>query len=200
MFNFTSKRVSGKKFQVKMALDKAILESSQKLTIFEVNPPSEEDYEDEEQFEAALQKYEANPKFRGVVSDPDGESFNVNFARSFVGASFGKDRQGMEITFERYCAKYSNPSGCRTPKESKINLEGYVLYVTSGLKKDGTLAVDKSGTPIKFNCYLGAPGSADFAIDPNASKVFDELDKLAESTAAEQSSSASDANDGDDDF
>ena len=182
MFNFTSKRISGKKFDVKKALDKAVLSSAQKLTIFKVDPPNEEDYTDENTFEEALQKFEANPKFRGVVTDPEGESFNISFARSFVTMSFGKDRKDVEIDFERYCGKYANPSGCHTPKEAKLDLKGYVLYVTSGKKKNGTLATDKNGMPIKFNCYLGSPNSSDFSIDPNAESILEELDKLAEQT------------------
>lgn len=182
MFNFTSKRISGKKFDVKKALDKAVLESAHRLTIFEVNPPSEEDYEDEDSYLEAVSRYESNPKFRGVVTDPEGESFSINFARSFCGMTFGKDRKGEGITFERYAQKYANPSGSKAPKETKLDLKGYVLYVTSGKRKDGTLATDKNGMPIKFNCYLGSPNSSDFSIDPNAESILEELDKLAEQT------------------
>lgn len=194
MFNFTSKRVEGKKFDVKMALDKAVLESQHKLTIFQVNPPNEEDYEDEDSYLAAMEKYEANPKFRGVVTDPEGESFNINFARSFTSSVLAKSRKGEDVDFERYCSKYSNPSGCKTPKEAKLDLKGYVLYVTSGRRKDGMLAVDKNGNAIKFNCYLGAPNSNDFMIDPNADAIFDELDRLAETESALKSGNNDDYN------
>ena len=197
MFNFTSSRIQGKRFEVKKALDKAVLEGGHKLTIFEVTPPNEGDYEDEDEFAKALERYEANPKYRGVVSDHEGESFNVSFARSFTSMSFGTDRKGGNVDFDRYCSKYGNPSGCKTPKEAKLCLEGYILYVTSGLRKDGSLATDKNGAPIKYNCYLGAPKSSDFAIDPDAEKIFDELDKLA---ASQTKSSSSNNDEDEDDF
>ena len=197
MFNFSSSRIQGKKFDIKKALDRAILGKEHKLTIFEVTPPNEGDYEDEDEFAKALERYEANPKYRGVVSDHEGESFNVSFARSFTSMSFGTDRKGGDINFDRYCSKYANQSGCRTPKESKLDLKGCILYVTSGLKKDKSLAIDKNGIVIKYNCYIGAPGSSDFAIDPDAEAVLDELDKLAEQAAA---SSRNDDNDDEDDF
>lgn len=197
-FNFTG-LAKAKKFDAKMALylDKAT--KSQRLTVFAVEPPNEDDYDDEDKYNNALAKYEANPKFRGVVTDADGEFINVNFARSFVNMSFGKDKAGKDIDFDRYFGKYGNPSGCKTPKDAKFDLSDCVIYVTSAKKKDNTLATDKDGEPIVVNYYIGAPDSEDFKLvsDDERKKIEEELNELAEKTKT-NSESGNDDDDNDD--